>query len=1181
MKLVYIPPGTFTMGSPESEPGREAQEVQHEVDLTKGFYLGRYEVTVGQFKEFVKETKYETDGERDGKGAFGVNEAGKIEEMHAKFTWKSPGFEQTDDHPVVDVSWNDARAYCQWLSKNEKKTYRLPTEAEWEYACRAGTKTAYVHGDDPEGLATIGNGADATARARYPGWSIGIKAKDGHVFTAPVGQFKANAFGLHDVHGNVWEWCEDWYEPNSYPKEKQVDPTGPATGKAKVQRGGGWSSDAKRLRSAARVGRDASAYRGCYLGFRVVLVAANEKPTKEPEAVKKPPAGLRVMFNGNSWFNFVPGGVADQVRAAGIEGHKEVKAAKPNDFSVIEAGEVDVYAHGVHWWMEVPWGKDGVFAEKIVEMGRKVNPNFRAYYHAAWLVGDGRAKDIKTTADYDESKLADVQTALDKTRKGVETTVDKLNEKFGKRVVFLVPVGDATVKLRGMILEGKYPGVKKQSELWTDAMPHAGPHVMALSGYCHFAAIYRTSPVGLKIDRFKELTDEQHAILQKIAWETVSKYPYAGVAEAQDPKSEPAKKLPAGLHVAGAGNSWYSEGSEPLCKAAGIVGHKKITGINGNRTEDLTPLLEKGEFDAFVYGRTDIGMEQKLLSALLELGPKHNPNFRGIYVQMPWLVHDGRQGVKSAEEYEKTDLAEMQVKLEKSRKQQEVWADEVNAKASKRVVFLVPLGDGMLEVRKMIAAGKFPGETKQSGGNSVLRGDIMPHQGLLGMRLGNYMHFAALYRMSPEGLKFPGKDGDGLTDEQRAILQKLAWDMVSKYPYAGVAKFDAPKPPKDGEKPVPKSGDDATALPDALKGWKATTDLPAEAVVTDYNAYIQTLPKAERPGVSDVKYYVDDTGRNAVAVLVNVGGERWTHLLVYDKQNKQTSVTKFVANKPTEEPKAAPTQKPPEGLRVAYTLMSNGTEMDAIVKAANIVGHKATDAPYFGTWHGFVKGGKEGIPEKAQKQIASGGIDALTVATWTWAPNEETWHKHVGLDSALAGVAELGLEKNPNFRLCWRAFLKPATVKKGNEVVPDFVQTRKTLEKETKDLETHVDLVNKKHGRRVVLIVPHAQAGLALVDVVAAGKFPGITDPAELWMKEEAFNMNVHRHLRALAAYCDFAVIYGVSPEGLKPSFKGISYKSKGGAEHSMEGITDEQNGILQKLAWETVSKYPYTGVAR
>ncbi|MFY7953536.1 MAG: hypothetical protein ACOVT5_13610, partial [Armatimonadaceae bacterium] len=574
----------------------------------------------------------------------------------------------------------------------------------------------------------------------------------------------------------------------------------------------------------------------------------------------------------------------------------------------------------------------------------------------------------------------------------------------------------------------------------------------------------------------------------------------------------------------------------------------------------------------------------KFLPTLVELGPKHNPNFR-VLMQMPWLVHDGRNDIKLPEEYEQTDLAELQVNMEKWRKQQEAYVDEVNAKAGKRVVFLVPLGDGMLEVRKMIEAGKFPGITKQNykdkpgDRGSVLGGDHMPHQGLLGHRLGTYMHFAALYRMSPEGLTFPGKDGDGLTDEQRAILQKLAWDMVSKYPYAGIAKFDPPTHRQVGVMPSQNSGEVPTVVPEALKGWKATKDLPAAAVITDYNAYIEKLPKAERPGVSDVKYYVDDTGRNAVAVLVKEGDKQWTHLLVYDKQNKRTGVTKFVANKPDAEPKAAPAQKQPAGLRVAYTLMSNGAEMDAIVKSADITGHKATDAPYFGTWHGFVKGGKDGIPEKAQMQIAGGGIDVLTVATWTWAPNEETWHRHVGLDSALAGVADLGLEKNPNFRLCWRAFLKPGTVKKGEMVVPDFVQTRKTLEKETKELETHVDLVNKKHGKRIVLIVPHAQAGLALVDTVTTGKFPGVADPAELWMKEEAFNMNVHRHLRALAAYCDFAVIYGVSPEGLKPSFKGLTYKSKGGAEHSMEGITDEQHAILQKIAWDTVSKYPYSGI--
>ncbi len=121
--------------------------------------------------------------------------------MDAKCTWKNPGFEQTDEHPVVNVSWNDAKAFCKWLSEKEKKAYRLPTEAEWEYVCRAGTKTAYAHGDDPEGLSAAGNVADATARAKFPAWTLGIKAKDGHAWTAPAGQFKKTHLGYTTCTG--------------------------------------------------------------------------------------------------------------------------------------------------------------------------------------------------------------------------------------------------------------------------------------------------------------------------------------------------------------------------------------------------------------------------------------------------------------------------------------------------------------------------------------------------------------------------------------------------------------------------------------------------------------------------------------------------------------------------------------------------------------------------------------------------------------------------------------------------------------------------------------------------------------------------------------------------------------------------------------------------------------------
>ncbi len=123
---------------------------------------------------------------------------------------------------MVNVSWNDAVAFCKWLSKKEGNTYRLPTEAEWEYACRAGTTTRYYSGDDPETLAKVGNVADATAKAKFPDWKYTIKASDGYVFTSPVGSFQPNAFGLYDMHGNAWQWCADWYARNTTPSPPQT-----------------------------------------------------------------------------------------------------------------------------------------------------------------------------------------------------------------------------------------------------------------------------------------------------------------------------------------------------------------------------------------------------------------------------------------------------------------------------------------------------------------------------------------------------------------------------------------------------------------------------------------------------------------------------------------------------------------------------------------------------------------------------------------------------------------------------------------------------------------------------------------------------------------------------------------------------------------------------------------------
>ena len=280
MKLKLIPAGEFLMGSGLSAEAiaakfdtkalyYEDEHPQHRVQITKPFYLGQHEVTVGQFREFVRDSGYETEAETDGEGGYGFNEStGKLDGRDTKYNWKSTGFAQTNSHPVVNVTWNDAVAFCSWLSRKEGMEYRLPTEAEWEYACRAGTRSLYHHGDNPEGLAFVGNVADGTAKAKFDGWPT-ISAKDGYVVTAPVGQFRANGFGLYGMHGNVWEWCGDRYGRDYYKESPTTDPRGPSSGSFRVTRGGCWSLSPQYARSAFRFGSSPDD-RGDYMGFRVL-----------------------------------------------------------------------------------------------------------------------------------------------------------------------------------------------------------------------------------------------------------------------------------------------------------------------------------------------------------------------------------------------------------------------------------------------------------------------------------------------------------------------------------------------------------------------------------------------------------------------------------------------------------------------------------------------------------------------------------------------------------------------------------------------------------------------------------------------------------------------------------------------------------------------------------------------
>ena len=265
MVFVRLPAGEFRMGSDEpvdtlaaAYPGLERSRLEglsdeapvHRVRITRAFEMARHEVTVGQFRAFLARSGHVPESVADGTGGYGwradynpatTDRGDAFEGRLSRYSWQNPGFAQTDDHPVTNVTWNDAVALARWLSAVEGRTYRLPTAAEWEYACRAGGHKRYQHGDDPAGLVRSGNTFDARAATHWPAWSDKATAgDDGHAFTAPVGAYPANAFGLHDMHGNVWEWVSDWYGEDWYARSPQDDPTGPADGNVKVRRGGSW-----------------------------------------------------------------------------------------------------------------------------------------------------------------------------------------------------------------------------------------------------------------------------------------------------------------------------------------------------------------------------------------------------------------------------------------------------------------------------------------------------------------------------------------------------------------------------------------------------------------------------------------------------------------------------------------------------------------------------------------------------------------------------------------------------------------------------------------------------------------------------------------------------------------------------------------------------------------------------
>jgi formylglycine-generating enzyme required for sulfatase activity len=268
--MVVIPPGKFLMGSRSQNLrwwGYDGQEEpQHEVRIAHPLAVGKYPVTVGEFRRFVEATRHDT-------GASAFIWFGYEGEVTPGRGWRSPGFAQDDNHPVTCVNWNDAEAYIAWLNgrlglDGRRDAYRLPSEAEWEYACRAGTTTPFSFG------ARI-----STEQANHHGeYVFGAEEAD-YIYgmydagesrrkTTPVGSFPANAFGLHDMHGNVWEWCEDcWNENyNGAPNDGSAWTTKDCS--LRVLRGGSWYERPSRLRSAYRNGSSSSDRINGY-GFRL------------------------------------------------------------------------------------------------------------------------------------------------------------------------------------------------------------------------------------------------------------------------------------------------------------------------------------------------------------------------------------------------------------------------------------------------------------------------------------------------------------------------------------------------------------------------------------------------------------------------------------------------------------------------------------------------------------------------------------------------------------------------------------------------------------------------------------------------------------------------------------------------------------------------------------------------
>jgi formylglycine-generating enzyme required for sulfatase activity len=259
LELVWIPQGRFRMGDITGS-GQADERPLREVAIS-GFWMMRTEVTRGMFARFVEDAGHDT-GNRCWVHDGGWSEKDGLD-------WKAPGFVQSDGHPVTCVNWHDAQAFIAWLNHKSGEAFRLPSEAEWEYAARAGSESVYYMGDDPSELCAHANAADKKALEHYPGFAVN-NCDDGYVRTSPVASLAASPWGLYDIYGNVWEWVEDCWRASyaGAPSDGSAVLEGDCTRRG--FRGGGYGDIPHYARSTLR-NRGNAAHRKDDIGFRLVI----------------------------------------------------------------------------------------------------------------------------------------------------------------------------------------------------------------------------------------------------------------------------------------------------------------------------------------------------------------------------------------------------------------------------------------------------------------------------------------------------------------------------------------------------------------------------------------------------------------------------------------------------------------------------------------------------------------------------------------------------------------------------------------------------------------------------------------------------------------------------------------------------------------------------------------------